>query len=117
MSRDHVQVQSFVPIPSNQPGYAARRGASTATDFPAATASQVVPPSVRLFSVSLLIVAAQLSHLCGRLVRDDGNEPHQNDPFDAWVLTSMSDISKAQAAVRAGCHRRSVTCVAGVSRR
>ena len=39
MSRDYVQVQSFVPIPSNQRGHAARQGASAATDFPAATAS------------------------------------------------------------------------------
>jgi hypothetical protein len=41
VSRDCVQVQSFVPIPSNQPGYAARWGASAATDFPAATARRV----------------------------------------------------------------------------
>jgi hypothetical protein len=47
----------------------------------------MVPPSVRPFSVSLLIVAAQLSHRCGRLARDDGNEPNQNDPSGAWMLT------------------------------
>jgi hypothetical protein len=38
----------LVPFPSNQPGYAARRKAFAATDFPSATASQMVPQSARI---------------------------------------------------------------------